>query len=299
MQLYDAKFTNPVALTNSAFRINGSAGTRVYKVAVCPGNLYSPDVPNVKFGAGTTDTYDMEFYPETSMSAYGIDYFNLDGTDCMYAPNGGTFEFNISDARAKRTGGYIEVNYYDDGDDSLVLNYTNAFNTMEYVEFTNTLQFKTVQIPLNAATFSNVISGADKKKVDFTLSTKNGSPLAITYVKYVPGDSDYVPEVESEVHAVINEDGTAFDGTLLLKRWFTETPDTADYYDREIRFSGKDNLPEVEGRKYSYNKEFKNFASGKSWQQWRNSWFFDVPDDFLLGKDYGKIKIEVDCLICD
>lgn len=290
VELSDAKFTNPEALTYSAFRVSAPKGTRVYKVALCPGDVYSPDVPNVKFGDNTTDTYDMLFYPESAVSAYNIDYNYIGDVACMYAPNGGTFEFDIKDSCARRTGGYIEVTYYDDADDSLVLKYNDVRGSKsELVEFTGTQEFKTVQIPLDASSFSNAISGADDKKFDFTLSTQNGCPLALTSVKYVPGDSDYVPEPITEVYAQVNANGTGFDGDLSLKRWVGS-------YDRNIAFSGEKALSSVDGKHYSFNEDY---GSDKGWRRWKNSWVFDIPNDFLAGEDYENVEVKIEYYVPD
>ena len=291
-EIKDAKFINPDSLTNSAFRVSAPSGTRVYKVALCPGDIYSPEAPNVKFGENTTDIYDMLFYPENSESAYGMTYSSINGVGCMYAPNGGTFEFDIRDKLATRTGGYIEVTYFDDGDDTLVLNYNNLADLKGAVDFTDTREFKTVQIPLDAAAFSNGIGGAAGKKFDFTISTKNKSPLAITSVRYVPGDSDYVYEPPTEAFAEVNADGTGLDGTLELVAWPNE--DLSKNYDRNISFSGTDGKPAQDGKHYMYNREFTGYASGQAWKRWKNAFYFKINDGFLYGTDYNNVKIEVE-----
>ena len=206
--LNDAGFTN--TLNDASFRLMSNPGTKLHKVAICPGEDFSPAAPNVKFGDNTTDTYDMNFYPNDAQSAYGITYSSVDNTPCMYAPNGGKFEFDIKDSLTGRNGGYIEVTYYDDGNDSLILNYDNYANLTGKVAFENTKTFKTVRIPLDAAKLAGGISGAGGKKFDFTLSTEKSSPLALTSVKYVAGDSDYVippqPKDFSNNIAVCSED---------------------------------------------------------------------------------------------
>lgn len=295
-QVSNAGFENHTDLTNSSFRISAPEGTRIYKVAVCPGDYYSPDVPNVKFGDGFTETYDMSFYPEDAMSAYNMLYLTKDGVSCMQSPTGGAFEFNIKDDCATKVGGYVEATYYDDGsEDALVLNYTNSKNLKKYIPFTNTQQFKTVQIPLEAADFSNAISGAAGKKFDFTLFTQLGSPLTLASVKYVPGGVDNVPEgpegldtpeTENEIYAQVNSKGTAFKGSLVPSIW------GAGKYDGDIGFSGIDDMP-PQDKPYAYNREHPNGASS-GWRRWMNSFYFKVPDDFLYGTDYNKVEIEVE-----
>ena len=287
-EVSDAKFINPDALTNSSFRISVPSGTKIYKVALCPGDFYSPDAPNVKFGDNTTDTYDMLFYPDDAASAYGMLYTTINGTACMCAPTGKKFEFDIKDDCATRTGGYIEVTYFDDGDDVLVLNYNNADNLKGEIPFTDTRQFRTVQIPLDAAVFSNGISGAAGKKFDFTLATQYGNPLLITDVRYVPGDSDYVIPPVTEMYAEVSDDGTSLDGRLEISIWNGS-------YDRDIGYSGKDGKAVQDGKHYLYNREFAGYTqAGQAWKRWKNAFYFKVPDSFVYGNDYGKVEVEVE-----
>lgn len=301
VQMNDAKFVNPSDLTNSAFRVVSAVGTRLYKVGLCPGDVYSPDAPHVIFGDNTTDTYDMAFYPVNSNSAYGITYSTINETGCMYAPNGGVFEFDVKDTLEKSTGGYIKVTYYDDGNDTLVLNYNNTAKLTGNVEFTNTKQFKTVQIPLDAAAFSNGIVGAAGKKFDFTLSTKNGSPLALTEVKYVSGDSDYEIPPVTEVYAEVSADGKELEGTLGLHT--TESADPSSY-DANILYSGKTytGLPTmlpVGGKHYLYNAEYDNSKHSGTSRTWQNGFYFKIPDDFVYRNDFTTLRIEVEYYVSD
>lgn len=285
----DANLVNTGFSENTSFRFESYAGTRIYKVAVAPGDFYAPDSPNVRFGDGVTDTYDLAFFPEDAASAYGMNYDNIDGTPCMYAPNGGKFEFNITDEYAVRTGGYIEVNYYDSGEDVLVLNYPNIKNEKPTVDFENTGSFKTVRIPLEAATFDNSITGASGKKFDFTLSAKNGSPLAISSVKYVAGDSDYVAVPKTEIFSEMNENGTDFEGELGLNSTFNYTPGTGGY-DYCALYSGTAGREPLDGKHYIFNKDYGD----TSWRKWKNAFYINVPKTFLDGTDYGSVEITVE-----
>ena len=299
-QLSDAKFVNPSDLTYSSFRFSSASGTKVYKVAVCPGDQYSPDSPNVKFDDNTTETYDMSFYPYDSNKAYA----NADGVNFMYSTDGSSFDFDIKDLRAKKTGGYVEVTYLDgiyynneiidyESDDLMILNYKSAAGAKGNVEFTNTHKFKTVRIPLEAAELSNSISGANGRKFDFTISTKNKAPLALASVKYVPGDSDYVAPPKTEVYAEVSEDGMSLDGDLILSS--SEIYDTTETgYDSNVLFSGKAGRSPVDGKHYLYNQEFTGFPSGKSWQRWKNAFYFKIPDDFIYNNDYNHIIVEIE-----
>ena len=285
----DASFHNAENLSHSSFRIESGTGTRVYKVAVAPGDMYAPDSPHVIFGDGLTDTYDLLFFPVEAMEAYGMDYDIIDGTPCMYAPDGGKFEFNIPDEYATRTGGYIELNYFDSGEDSIFLNYPNITYEKTYVPFENTGSFKTVQIPLDAAAFDNSINGANGRKFDFVISTKNGSPLAISSVKYVAGDSDYVIEPKTEISSEMNEDGTDFVGDLSLNSVFDYTPGTSGY-DYCAIYSGTAGRDPVDGKHYVFNKDYGD----NSWRKWKNAFYIGVPKTFLDGADYGSVEITVE-----
>lgn len=214
--LDNAGFKN--TLNEASFRIMSNPGTKIYKVGVCPGEDFSPPAPNVKF-SDAIDTYDINFYPDDAAAEYGITLSTIGETPCIYAPNGGKFEFDIKDSLTGKFGGYIEVTYYDDGNDTLVLNYDNYESLVGKIDFENTGTFRTVKIPLTAAKLANGISGANGKKFDFSLSTENGTPLALTSVKYAAQDVDYVippqPKDFSNNIAVCSEDYIAgYNNTL-------------------------------------------------------------------------------------
>lgn len=289
--LDDAGFAS--SLSGASFRIESPAGTKIYKIAVAPGDQYAPDSPNVKFGEGLTDTYDMAFYPADAKAAYGMFYDIVDGTYCMYAPDGRNFEFNIADEYATRTGGYIEVTYYDNSNDTLVLDYPTEKEEITSVDFTNTEEWKTVQLPLDAATFDNTIAGANGKKFDFTLCTKEGSPLAISGIKYVAGDSDYVPVPITEISSAMNEAGTEFEGKLGLSSTF-KYDDNSSGYDSCVLYSGTAGREPLDGKHYMYNKEHKDPDPSKGWRQWKNAFYITVPKSFLNGVNYGSVEITVE-----
>jgi len=288
IELDDACFVSSLS-DGSSMRIESPAGTKIYKIAVAPGDKYAPDSPHVTFGEFTTDTYDMAFYPADATETYGMFYENIDGTYCMYSSNGKSFEFNIADDYATRTGGYIEVTYYDDSDDTLVLKYPTVKEEDALVPFENTKTFRTVQIPLEAATFDNSIAGAKNKKFDFKLSTKNGNSLAISSVKYVPGDSDYVPVPVTEISSQMNEDGTAFEGKLTLNSTFNYTPG-ADGYDMCALYSGTAGRSPLVGKHYIFNKDYGD----SSWKKWKNAFYINVPKSFLNGVNTETIEIIAD-----
>lgn len=290
----NASFTSAGTLGGAAFRFEAPAETRIYKLAIAPGDEYAPDSPHVKFGDGVIDTYDMSFFPEDAKSVYGIDYADVGGSTCLLAPGGGNFEFNIPDEYATRTGGYIEVTYYDSGSDKLVLNYPNIKHEKPSVDFENTGSFKTVQFPLDAATFDNSITGAAGKKFDFKLYTKNGCSLAISSVKYVAGDSDYVPEVKTEIFSEMNEDGTDFEGDLALNSSFKYTAGDSGY-DSCALFSGAAGRDPIDGKHYMFNKEVTVYNGGDpSWRRWKNAFYIEVPKTFLDGTNYGSVEITVE-----
>jgi len=303
--LEDAMFVNSSAITNASFRIQAPKGTGVYKVALCNGGNYSPDAPNVKFSFGYTDIYDLFFYQTASQS-----YNKKNNVPCMTSLDGSPFEFDIQDDRATSTSGYVEVTYFDEYDSSekLVLNYNNAAAANNTVAFGNTSTWKTVQIPLENAELNNGISGANSKKFDFTLSTNNASPLSISSVKYVPGnvveeveeeepeeETEQVPETDDEIYALVNVSGKKILGSLTLDSSY-KYGSTASY-DSNILLSGnkQSGMSAIDNKHYMYNQEYTEFASDKSWQRWKNAFYFKIPDTFISGVCPKNVEIEVEC----
>lgn len=84
------------------------------------------------------------------------------------------------------------------------------------------------------------------------------------------------------ITAEVNADGTAFEGALVLNR-------AKGSYDKNIGFSGEDGLTQVEGKAYSYN-----IPADDSSNRWGNSWYFNIPDDFLYGKYSENVEVEVE-----
>lgn len=291
MVVDDAAFAS--SMSTASWRIESPAGTRIYKIAVAPGDKYAPNSPNVKFEEGLTDTYDMAFYPEEAKSAYSMYYNYVAEKPCLYAPNGGNFEFDITDEYATRTGGYIEVTYYVDSSDTLVLDYPSGKGEVSSVPVEYTGNFETVQIPLDAATFDNSISGANNRKFDFKLYTKNDSPLGISSVKYVAGDSDYVVVPKTEITSVMNEDGTDFVGDIGLSSTFDYNPGTSGY-DSCVLYSGTAGRQPLDGKHYMYNKEYTNAPPGAGWRQWKNAFYIKVPKSFLNGVNYESVEITLE-----
>jgi len=75
--------------------------------------------------------------------------------------------------------------------------------------------------------------------------------------------------LKETISATVNAEGTAFEGDLV-------------FGGEAIAFSGKDSSEAVEGKAYSYNSKPED------------SWYFNIPDDFLYGKYSENVEIEVE-----
>ena len=182
----------------------------------------------------------------------------------------------------------VTVNYFDEGTGTIYLQYyadtdTSSLKSVAVVQKSNTNEWKSATCRISGASFLTSTPLNDNAQMRINGGTISRVELA-PYVNAEP---------TTEIYAEVNAAGTAFEGDLVLKRWYNDKPTTSDCYDREIRFSGEDGLSAVGGKHYSYNKKLVN-NGGSSWKDWRNAWYFDVPESFLALTNYEGVEIAVE-----
>jgi len=193
----------------------------------------------------------------------------------------------------------VEFEYFDNGHSDLsgqrveltYLAYNNGGTptkkTVGVVGYGRDGKWKTAKVVLTDAQFDHsngVIQGG--YNYDFRLgSSTNRGGLTVSSVRVYANNAVAMPE--HEICSVVNADGTALEGDLVQSIW-------TGSYDRNIGFSGNNTLglTAVEGKHYTFNHEYLD--DGGSWRRWKNSWFYNIPDDFLSGTDYENVKIAVE-----
>lgn len=193
----------------------------------------------------------------------------------------------------------LEFDYYDIADGTifngidLVLEYraydpatgASKAGSKSIINCGSTNTWKNLKVELTDACFDHA-GDFNGFKWDFALRHgANRGGVAMTNIKVYETASSTMPE--NEISAVINADGTAFEGDLTLSNW--------NSYDRHIGYSGNndDSLTAVDGKHYTFNERY-DYPAGKAWAEWKNAWYFSIPDDFLYGTDYENVKIVVE-----
>jgi len=217
--------------------------------------------------------------------------FFFSGT--AYAKN--VFYSSYTDSATGRTVEYFDL----DGDNVERLYFTQSYWLKDSDAFVVSSKSESRMYKYNVTTHTvEALHGTDIKCNDVGITKDNlmyMRPMADTEAERKLYCMDLNKKASStEISAEVNSNGTAFEGDLILRRRYDNSRWTnTEAYDRKIIFSGETGKSAVGGKTYSYNEEYTECVKGK-YQRWRNSWYFDIPNSFLDGKNYETVEIEVE-----